>query len=183
MTTVDPSFDVLLSRANRGEVRTDEALALFDTLPAVTPDEMLGEWRGQEFPTGHPMDGLLGATGWAGKRFDGADRVHPLLFWNADRTATFAVDPIRVPMGLPLPEAVRRPWLHRVITLGRPLLATSRYTARLRTTEYRGVATATMIYDARPINDVFRRVSETRLLGLMDHRGDAAPYFFVLDRP
>ena len=118
-----------------------------------------------------------------GKRFDDADRVHPLLFWDATRTSTFAVDPSRVPMNLPTPAALRRPWLHRVITTARPLLATSRYTARLRATEYRGVSTATMIYDARPINDVFRRVSETRLLGLMDHRGDPAPYFFVLYRP
>lgn len=182
MTTVDPSFDHLLARANRGGVRTDEALALFDTLPAVGLEEMLGQWRGEEFPTGHPMDGLLASTGWAGKRFEDLDRVHPLLFWNAERTGTFAVDPIRVPMGLPIPKALRRPWLHRVITVGRPLLATSRYTARLRTTEYRGVPSATMIYDARPINDVFRRVSQTRLLGLMDHRGDATPYFFVLFR-
>jgi len=90
MTTVDPSFDALLARANRGDVGTDEALALFDTLPAVRPEEMLGEWRGEEFPTGHPMDGLLAATGWAGKRFDDADRVHPLLFWDATRTSTFA---------------------------------------------------------------------------------------------
>lgn len=183
MTTVDPSFDALLSRANRDEVRADEALAVFDTLSAVRPEEMLGEWRGEELPTGHPIDGLLAATGWAGKRFDDLDRVHPLLFWNADRTGTFAVDPIRLPMGLPIPEAVRGPWLHRLITVGRPLLATSRYTAFLRATEYRGVSTATMIYDARPINDVFRRVSETTLLGLMDHRGDPAPYFFVLHRP
>ena len=183
MTTVDPSFDALLARANRGDVGTDEALALFDTLPAVRPEEMLGEWRGEEFPTGHPMDGLLAATGWAGKRFDDVDRVHPLLFWDAARTGTFAVDPIRVPMTLPIPTALRRPFLHRVVTAARPLLTTSRHTARLRATEYRGVATATMIYDARPINDVFRRVSETRLLGLMDHRGDPAPYFFVLHRP
>lgn len=183
MTTVDPSFDVLLARANHGEVQTDEALALFDALPAVRPEEMLGEWRGEEFPTGHPMDGLLAATGWAGKRFEDTDRVHPLLFWNSERTGTFPVDPIRVPMGLPLPTALRRPWLHRVITVGRPLLATNRYTARLRATEYRGVSSATMIYDARPINDVFRRVSDTRLFGLMDHRGDTAPYFFVLYRP
>jgi hypothetical protein len=183
MTTVDPSFDDLLARANRGDVRTDEALALFDSLPAVRPEEMLGEWRGEEFPTGHPMDGLLGSTGWAGKRFEDADHVHPLLFWNAERTATFPVDPSRVPMGLPIPAGLRRPWLHRVITAGRPLLTTSRHTARLRTTEYRGVSSATMIYDARPINDVFRRVSDTRLLGLMDHRGDTAPYFFVLYRP
>lgn len=183
MTTAEPTFSELASRAGRGGVGTDEALALFDTLPALAPEELLGEWRGAELPTGHPLDGLLDATGWAGKRFDDAERVHPLLFWDAGRTGTFAVDPSRVPLRIPVPTALRRPWLHRVITAARPLVATSRYTARLRTTEYRGVATATMIYDARPINDVFRRVSPTRVLGLMDRRGDAAPYFFVLNRP
>lgn len=177
MTTVE-DFTALQART---PVSTEEALALFDSLDAVPAADMLGEWRGEEFPTGHPMDGLLAATGWAGKRFDGPDEVHPLLFWNADRSDVYPVDPARVPMNLPLPDAARKPWLHRVITAGRPVLATSRYTARLRTTEFRGVASATMIYDARPINDVFRRVSGSTVLGCMDLR-DSPPYFFVLRR-
>jgi hypothetical protein len=44
------------------------------------------------------------------------------------------------------------------------------------------VQTAAMVYDALPIIDVFRRVARETLLGLMDLRGLAEPYFFLLDR-
>jgi hypothetical protein len=47
--------------------------------------------------------------------------------------------------------------------------------------EHRGVVTATMSYDALPINDHFRRVDDATLLGVMDLRG-APPFFFVLRR-
>lgn len=158
---------------------TADALERFDGLPPVALEEMIGTWAGQEYPTGHRMDGLLAATGWFGKQFLDADTVHPLLFHAADRSAVFPVDPARLPMGLPVPTS----WpLHRVVTVGRPLLRTSRPTARLRTTVYRGVATATMIYDAKPIHDVFRRLDADTLLGAMDYRGFDRPYFFVLRR-
>ncbi len=39
-----------------------------------------------------------------------------------------------------------------------------------------------MIYDAHPINDVFRRIDDNTLLGLMDYREFAAPFFFILER-
>ena len=48
--------------------------------------------------------------------------------------------------------------------------------------EHRGVDTAAMIYDALPIIDVFRRVGSGVLLGAMDMRGLAAPFFFLLER-
>ncbi len=48
--------------------------------------------------------------------------------------------------------------------------------------EHRGRVTATMIYDARPIHDVFRRVDGDTALGLMDLRGVPRPFFFVLRR-
>jgi hypothetical protein len=72
-----------------------------------------------------------------------------------------------------------------VARLARPLfglLRTRRPGARLRTTEYRGVASATMIYDALPINDVFRLVDQNTLLGVMDLRGLRRPFVFVLRR-
>ncbi len=50
----------------------------------------------------------------------------------------------------------------------RPLLATSRPAARMRVVTPRGVATAAPLYDARPIVDVFRRVVDDVVLGLMD---------------
>ena len=39
-----------------------------------------------------------------------------------------------------------------------------------------------MIYDGLPILDHFRAVDAATLLGLMDLRGMAQPYFFVLRR-
>ena len=39
-----------------------------------------------------------------------------------------------------------------------------------------------MIYDRQPIIDVFRRVDDVTLLGVMDLRGMSQPYFFVLTR-
>ena len=54
--------------------------------------------------------------------------------------------------------------------------------ARLRAVEYRGVVTATMVYDRHPILDHFRRVSADTVLGVMDTKGDDAPLVFFLRR-
>jgi hypothetical protein len=63
----------------------------------------------------------------------------------------------------------------------RSAVGTEQFKARLRMTEYRGRLSATMVYDDRPILDVFRKVDRDTLLGLMDAR-DLPPYFFVLRR-
>ena len=39
-----------------------------------------------------------------------------------------------------------------------------------------------MIYDALPILDIFREVDQATLLGLIDLRGIAQPFFFILRR-
>ncbi|MFN3429598.1 MAG: DUF4334 domain-containing protein [Candidatus Sericytochromatia bacterium] len=168
-----------------GSLPADEALALFDGLAPVPLAEMVGTWRGAEFPTGHPMDGLLAASGWYGKRIVDAETVHPLLFYTGDRSRAFAVDPGKVPVGLlrlehlPLPRTHN---LHRLLLAARPALQTHAPKARLRMTEYRGQTSATMIYDDHPIHDAFRRVDDQTVLGAMDMRGMARPYFFVLRR-
>jgi hypothetical protein len=46
---------------------------------------------------------------------------------------------------------------------------------------YCGAATAAMVYDRRPIIDLFRAVAPERVLGLMDWRG-YPPFFFTLRR-
>lgn len=165
------------------------ALALFDAKPAVDPDFMIGTWRGAELPTAHPLDGLLEASGWWGKQFVDAESVHPLLFPTTDRTALWALNPVLAFGGLGV--ATRIPGVrnrsHRgVITRLERVVGTTSPKARLRTTRYRGVDTATMVYDQLPINDVFRLLddapgSET-VLGAMDLRGSAVPYFFILRR-
>lgn len=54
--------------------------------------------------------------------------------------------------------------------------------ATLRAVEYRGVSTATMVYDKHPIFDHFRRVDAGTVLGLMDRKGEPAPLAFTLTR-
>ncbi|MCV7152157.1 DUF4334 domain-containing protein [Mycolicibacterium pyrenivorans] len=168
---------------------TVDALALFDFLPAVDPEFMIGTWHGAELPTGHPLDGMLAASGWWGKAFLDGETVHPLLFRTSDGAALWALNPAPAFGGLGL--ATRIPTVKRhnfagVIAALKPVLQARGPKARLRTTRYRGVDTATMIYDQLPINDVFRLLDDTAgsetVLGAMDLRGIRAPYFFVLHR-
>lgn len=173
-------------RALRSGTTPEEALTFFDSLPPVGIEELAGYWQGADLPTGHPFDGLLGPLGWQGKQFDGPDGAHPLVF--ADRSGRrFDVNPRVIPLAaaLRLAPLVRKPTVRTLLAdpVIRPLLPLTRTTrpkARLRMTEYRGVLTATMIYDALPINDVFRRVDSGTLLGAMDLRGPLPPFMFTL---
>lgn len=164
---------------------TAEALTAFDRADPVEPEFMIGTWHGAEVTTAHPLDGLLSASGWWGKQFVDAETVHPLLFPAGDGASLWALNPalafggLRVVTGLP---DLRRASFDRVIRALRPVLAARSPKARLRTTRYRGVDTATMVYDQLPINDVFRRLSDDVVMGAMDLRGSANPYFFVLRR-
>ena len=161
---------------------TEQALACFDALEPVDLPFMLGAWRGSGVDTGHPMDGLLEKASWHGKRFDSPDEVHPLVHVTPGGKK-FCVQPLLMPIGL----LVRYPQLkglisRRLFMLLRPLFSTRRPAARLRMTEYRGVVSATMIYDRQPINDVFRKIDDDTVLGAMDMRGMARPFFFKLSR-
>lgn len=160
----------------------DAVLAFYDSLPAVAPDEMTGSWKGGEIATGHLFDGLLGPSGWWGKRFRGSDEVDPLVFERNGRR--FAGNPGLMPLLLVkrLPRLARSPVVAAIFRFVSPLLRTQRPRARLRTLTYRGVASAAMIYDQLPIADCFRRVDEKTLIGAMDIRGFAEPYFFTLRR-
>lgn len=170
-------------RALERGASTDEALALFDALPPVAVTEMFGSWRGSGLRTGHPLDGLLEIFGWHGKRFDGPEDVHPLVFDGPDGSV-FSINPSLIPLGLAArhPKAVRHPIVSGLCRLFRFAVRTKKPRARLRMTEYRGVVSATMIYDALPINDVFRKVDDNTLLGAMDFRLIRQPFFFVLRR-
>ena len=164
---------------------TEAASALFDSLDAVDPDFMFGTWHGAEMPTGHPIDGALAASGWWGKQFIDSENVHPLLFPSRDGKSLWPVNPV---MAFSAPGALRAAPQLRNMSFSRPIGATNFATrargskARLRTTRYRGVDSATMVYDQLPINDVFHRISDDAVLGAMDLKGVARPYFFVLRR-
>lgn len=164
---------------------TTEALDVFDAAEAVEPEFMVGTWHGAELPTGYPMDGLLAASGWWGKQFVDAETVHPLLFPGTDGASLWALNPALAFGGLAV--AAKLPLLRGRSMVGpiaalRPVLQTRAPKARLRTTRYRGIDTATMVYDQLPINDVFRRLSHDAVIGAMDLRNSPKPYFFVLRR-
>lgn len=177
------AWEELVSRAGAGEIASvAQVLEVVDGLPAVAPEQMLGSWRGGGLATGHPWDGLLEACGWHGKRFTSAEDVDPLVF--EDARGLFAVNPTLVPLGL----LVRHPGLGRSGTaraVARRCLRaarTQRPAARLRRVEYRGVVTATMVYDALPVQDHFRRVDDGTVVGVMDMRGMRDPFVFTLHR-
>ncbi len=153
----------------------DKALQIFDALPPVPIDFMLGLWTGAEFPSGHPMDGLLSNSGWYGKRFKDAESVDPLLFDNANGEGFFLVDPAKM-------FGRRGAAASGKVAEQQTTLETKEPKARLRMMEYRGKVSATMIYDQLPINDMFRQVDQNTVLGAMDLRGVPQTYFFVLRR-
>lgn len=170
------------SAALEGLRGREDALELLDALPAVEVPDLLGSWRGAGVATGHPFDGLLELFGWHGKRFESADVAHPLVF--ADARGRFAVNPAGLP--LPLLARLSAP-LHDERVAGalrgaRRLRRTRRPRARLRMVRYRGVVTATMTYDALAVDDHFRALDDDTLLGAMEARGLAQPFFFSLHR-
>ncbi|MEL7418575.1 MAG: DUF4334 domain-containing protein [Cyanobacteria bacterium J06555_3] len=167
--------------AQQGNTTTEEALRIFDELDPVDLGFMLGRWRGSGFPTNHQMDGLLEAISWYGKEFISPEAVHPLLF--SDGNSIFKVDPnptiTNFGLGISIPKSESMKPIYGAMS---KLLKTEDSKARLRMMEYRGKVSATMIYDYLPINDVFRKVDDNTVLGLMDFKGMPQPFFFVLDR-
>ena len=161
---------------------TAEALTLFDSLEPVDTDFMLGRWRGGEVSTDHPMDGLLSLANWYGKEFVSADCVHPLLF-SSSSGEVFKVAPNPQMMKLALSLSIPDNGLVRsASTLLTSLLTTEESQARLRMMEHRGKLSATMIYDHLPIHDVFRKVDDHTVFGLMDYKEIEQPFFFSLTR-
>lgn len=152
----------LLAMLERGEADLHDACQLFDSLETVDLESLLGTWKGKEFHTGHPLDGVLKKLNWYGKAFHDADNVDPLLF-EMKKGNVIAVDPV--------------PFMGK-----QKLTAAAGGEARIRMVEFRGKVSAAMIYDHLPILDHFRKVAEGKLLGVMDLKGDQQPFFFLLEK-
>lgn len=166
----------------QGKTTTEEALKFFDELETVDLDFMIGRWRGTGLHTSHPIDGLLEAFNWYGKEFIAPDQVHPLLFLD-NNNQIFKVAPHPTLMDLVVRFPFRpNPALKPLLTTINLMFKTEQSQARLRMMEYRHKISATMIYDYLPIHDVFRKVDENTMLGLMDFKPIQQPFFFVLNR-
>jgi hypothetical protein len=186
ITGADPGVDHPPASFETEVTTLERALELFDSLEPVDIDFMIGRWQGEGYHTGHPMDGGLEAFHWYGKLFESSEDVHPLLFWNRHGEIV-RIDPGAMgsggeqnsedeQSGPPSKTAVK------IFQLLTPLLTTSESRARLRMTEYRGVLSATMIYDQLPTNDIFRKLDDNTVLGLMDNKTIKDPFFFKLVR-
>ncbi len=178
MSALLDNLDTLLKQGTT----TSIALELFNSLDPVDLQFMIGRWQGSELPTNHPMDGLLKAARWYGKEFVDPDQVHPLIFESADQTLfKVAPNPFMMSFGLQFPQ-LKEEGFQPVLQLMTQMLKTEESQARLRMMDYNGKVSATMIYDHLPIYDVFRKVNDNAVLGLMDFKGVQQPFFFILNR-
>ncbi|MBL7500632.1 DUF4334 domain-containing protein [Frankia sp. CNm7] len=66
-------------RESGAPVEPAELDALWALLEPVDALEILGQWRGFAFPTGHGIERVLRRSRWYGKRFVALDDARPLL--------------------------------------------------------------------------------------------------------
>ncbi len=65
---------------DRGQTIADADLDRFwETLRPATIEDMLGQWKGGEFVTGHRSNGMLEKGKWFGKTFVSASEAQPLI--------------------------------------------------------------------------------------------------------
>ncbi|GHA83482.1 DUF4334 domain-containing protein [Cognatilysobacter bugurensis] len=170
-----------LETARRTGTTSADAQARFGTLAPVAPAELHGRWHGIPLHCRHPLDGLLERFGWRGKAIAGG-RAHALLFADG-RGGEVALDVRRLPVGLAVRlRAHRWPGARVAFALVRASLVTHWPNARVRSAEHRGRVTAVLDYEDLPIRDVFARIDETTVLGLMHAPWFDAPYAFALER-
>ncbi|WP_029116246.1 DUF4334 domain-containing protein [Mycobacterium sp. URHB0044] len=152
MTESRNLFSELKQRAQQiPDAELDEFWA---SLGPATVADMIGEWKGGEFITGHMMNGGLAKAKWFGKTFTSAADVKPLVCLDDDGNKFSNVE-----MG----KGEASLWLE----------------------EFRGEATATMVYDGQPIHDHFKKIDDGAVMGIMNgkHVLDAGRYFyFYLER-
>jgi len=63
-------------------VSTAELDGIWAALETVRSGDLLGTWKGDEFHTGHKMNGMLEAARWFGKVFKTVDDVDPIVCYD-----------------------------------------------------------------------------------------------------
>ncbi|GGZ21533.1 DUF4334 domain-containing protein [Streptomyces nitrosporeus] len=71
-------------RKEDGPVPSAELDEIWAVVATVRPEDILGEWKGGEFRTGHPLEGMLAKAGWYGKSFVTVHDAKPLICRNAE---------------------------------------------------------------------------------------------------
>ncbi|MDR6978327.1 hypothetical protein J2X68_005053 [Streptomyces sp. 3330] len=82
-------MDRLEARARFHELRkADDLVAaveldeIWAALATARPEDILGGWKGGEFRTGHPLEGMLAEASWYGKTFAAVHDAKPLMCRN-----------------------------------------------------------------------------------------------------
>lgn len=154
MTDTRQRFDDLRQAEHADPADLD---ALWADLAVVEVEEILGAWRGGDFPTGHVASTVLEKVRWHGKRFDSPLAAVPLVCRGDDGA------------------------------LSSNLEAGGGGEASLWPVGFRGEVTATMVYDRMPVLDHFKKVDDDTLMGIMNGKLEAAfgiadLYYFWLER-
>ncbi|MFF3753203.1 DUF4334 domain-containing protein [Streptomyces sp. NPDC002018] len=147
-------FDELRSS---DDVSPDQLYKLWPHLTPVTPQELLGRWRGGIFATGHAVNSALEEMNWYGKEFNGPLDVKPLLCRKDDGEIYSNTEP------------------------------SGNGEASMWSMEFRDKVTAALVYDYMPWVDHFARVDDSFLMAVMEGKlestlGVEAPYYFWLER-
>lgn len=71
-------------RVVEGRIDEAELDAVWAALDTIEPEALYGRWKGAEFFTGHPANGLLDRARWYGKTFVSRSEVQPLICRDAD---------------------------------------------------------------------------------------------------
>jgi len=80
MNTITTQFEQFKTSKTKMDFNTLEAF--FDSLPEITNQEILGEWKGGYIKSGTIIDLSLrdyGIWGWIGKHYHSEDKVHALM--------------------------------------------------------------------------------------------------------
>ncbi|WP_227981621.1 DUF4334 domain-containing protein [Nocardia spumae] len=138
-------------------VSTADLDRLWADLAVTRAEDILGEWKGAAFRTGHPLCRALDKNRWYGKTFVSTLEAKPLICRAEDGT------------------------LFSNLELGGGGEAT------LWNIEFRGEVTATMVYDNRAVFDHFKQLDADTLMGIMNGRpdqvlADGEYFYFLLER-
>ena len=80
MNNTQTQFEVFRNSKQKVDFKTLEAF--FDTLPEITNQEIIGEWKGGYIKSGSIIDLTLkdyGVYGWIGKHYHSEDKVKALM--------------------------------------------------------------------------------------------------------
>ncbi|RMZ44135.1 hypothetical protein AFCA_012650 [Aspergillus flavus] len=77
MSTAQDQYIALINASE--PVKPAVLNSIFDKLPPIKPNQLIGEWNGGFFDTGHQVASTLKEIRWVGKSFKSTDDVDPVI--------------------------------------------------------------------------------------------------------